>query len=185
MRATVDEARAEAEARTAERGRERGDEYQALFDDPTRYRGNAAHREGFRQWAGDRFEEWYQRGHEAAATRGDREVAFFESDWYDGGVRAYWEDRRIGQTRELIKTVERETRLETTRELLATMFALGDGTETTWGQATVSEHEQRITMLAKNAAGVIETAARHQAAIRMITTAGVACLNELAAASAA
>jgi hypothetical protein len=64
---------------------------------------------------------------------------------------------------------------------LGIRFALGDGTMTTWGKATVADHRQRIEMLAKNAAGVVETAARHEAAVAMISEADVTCLDELAA----
>jgi hypothetical protein len=70
-------------------------------------------------------------------------------------------------------------RLETTRELLETSFALGDGAETTWGEATVDQHQQRIDLLVKGASGTIETASRHAAAINMIQAAGVGHLNEV------
>lgn len=171
---------AEAERQKSEAAATTEDEYQRLFDDPTHYPGNAAQRKGFRKWAGDRFGEWYERGCKAAAAIGEKKLVFFEADWYEGGSREYFEVRRMHHTAELIRITAEEVRLETTRELLTTVFALGDGTETTWGDATVDQHGQRIELLTKNAAGIMETAARHQVAIRMIEEAGVKCLADLA-----
>jgi hypothetical protein len=128
-------------------------------------------RQDFRDWAGDRFAAWHEQARALAAEHGERDR--FDSAWHPSGRLGYlierWTEERAAQVR-----------LETTRELLATVFALGDGTETTWGAATVAQHEQRVTMLAKNASGVIGTASRHKAAIRMITDAGVTCLADLA-----
>lgn len=71
-------------------------------------------------------------------------------------------------------------RLEVTSELLATLFAVGDGSErVTWGDATVDQHERRVEMLLGNAAGNAETAARHTAAINLINSYGVICLKEI------
>jgi putative heme degradation protein len=70
-------------------------------------------------------------------------------------------------------------RLQVTQELLATTFALGDGVVVTWGEATVAQHEQRISLLTKNAAGNLEAAARHRSAVQEIQKFGVLCLNAL------
>lgn len=155
-------------------------EFQHLFDDPACFAGNATARKQFRRWAGDRFDEWYERGRKLAAGAGKRQLEFFESDWWPDGPHDYFAQKRVDAMFEVIRRTADEVRLETTRELLGTVFALGDGTETTWAAATVDQHEQRIGMLARNAAGVVETAARHEAAVRMIKDAGVTCLADLA-----
>lgn len=87
------------------------------------------------------------------------------------------------RTDELIADVARKTRIEVTEELLSTRFALGDGTMVTWGTATISQHRQRIEMLAKNAAGIVETAGRHKAAIYMCEEAEVDRLDDLPSAA--
>jgi hypothetical protein len=161
-----------------------GIDFQELYDNPAGYRGNKKARAAFRRWCGDeRFADWYARAYAIAEQQGEAEAEYLESDFYDGGVQAYYAERRYARIIELVKHVADETRLTTTRELLATVFAIGDGTETTWGAATIEQHRQRIAMLTANAAGVVETAARHEAAVRMIEQAGVTCLADLADAS--
>lgn len=174
-------ARVQQETLSAEErhARDREESFQRLFDDPTSFPGNVKQRREFRRWAGDRFGGWYERGRVAAEASGARALRFFESDWHEGGQREYYEILRAKRVRELIDEVAGETRLETTRELLSTIFALGDGCQVTWGDATAEQHEQRIEMLTRNAAGVVETAARHAAAVRMIRESGVACLAQI------
>lgn len=72
-------------------------------------------------------------------------------------------------------------RMEWTTELLASSFALGDGTSTTWGAATIAQHEQRIGMLTDHAGATLETAARHRAAVEAIRTAGAERLDQVVA----
>lgn len=177
--AALADAQKDSATREARFHEDREGRLQQLFDDPTLYAGNGKRRREFRQWAGDRFGEWYERGRAAAAASGEKQLHFFQADWHDGGTREYYEILRSKRMRELINEVAEETRLETTRELLATVFAVGDGSQVTWGAATSEQHERRIEMLAGNASGVIETAARHVAAVRMIREAGVACLAEI------
>jgi hypothetical protein len=180
----------EAEDRAAKQARTAADadpsEFEALLEDPAAFYGTRSfygtiqRRAQFRQWAGDRFGEWYQRARQAAFdARGQQGAEDFESDWHERGIRDYWRQRNAERMEDAIRLAEATTRLEVTAELLGTGFALGDGTETTWGAATVAQHEQRIGMLAQHAAGVVETAARHQAAIGMIKDAGVDCLADL------
>ena len=138
-------------------------------------------RETWRLSLGDKFNEWYQRGRvESEAEGGRGELEWFESQWHPDGPTAYWDEKRYQDVLQLVRVHSERVRLETTRELLATAFALGDGESVTWGRATIAQHEQRIEMLAKNVSGGIETATRHQAAINMIKEASVDCLAELA-----
>lgn len=58
-------------------------------------------------------------------------------------------------------------------------FALGDGTEVTWGDATVDQHLARIAMLERQVAGVSQTIERHRYAVDAIRKAGVSCLADL------
>jgi hypothetical protein len=76
-----------------------------------------------------------------------------------------------------IRDWELSIRLDTTRELLATTFALPDGREVTWGRATVRDHEQRRDMLINQGVGTLVTAYRHELAIQAITASGMATLN--------
>lgn len=69
--------------------------------------------------------------------------------------------------------------IEWTAALLTTTVALPGGERVTWGEATVEQHEARIAMLAKHAAGELETASRHRAAVESIKAAGVRCLDDL------
>ncbi len=146
-------------------------------------------RRDFIRRLGDRHAEWYARGialAEAAYKAGlykDDGLShphMFASDFYPGGERAYYAEQRFRAVVDLVERESQRVRLEVTRELLETRFALGDGTRTTWGTATVSQHEQRIVMLTKQAAGTVETAASHRAAIEMIQAAGASTLAEIA-----
>ncbi|MFC5930912.1 hypothetical protein D6T64_12020 [Cryobacterium melibiosiphilum] len=78
----------------------------------------------------------------------------------------------------IIGTFMREVRTQWTAELLESKFALGDGTETRWGEATREDHAYRIGMHKRNAVAGIEGAARHQQAIEAIDAAGCRTLNE-------
>lgn len=49
-----------------------------------------------------------------------------------------------------------------------------------WGIATVADHQERIDYLQTKIAGIAHTISLHSAAVDAITTAGVACLAELA-----
>ncbi|MFJ8687361.1 hypothetical protein [Micromonospora wenchangensis] len=152
---------------------------------------NSRVRDAFKRWAGDRFAAWHaaaRLGAEAEqATSGGRAISIFEGDWHPGGVMAYERERRRDRVQQMmqaaVEEVAREVRLETTRELLDSAFALGDGRTATWGDATIADHRQRIALLVGAAAGTTETAARHQAAIRMIEEAGVSRLADLAVAA--
>jgi hypothetical protein len=157
-------------------------DFEELLADPSSYLPRRDQRMAFRGWAGERFDGWHKRGRAAAAAQGDDALILFESDWHPDGPGAYHRERQRRQFRDLVDRESEYVRLKTTRELLATMFALGDGTRTTWGAATAGQHRQRIEALAANAGGITETAARHRAAVRMIEDSGVKCLDELAAA---
>lgn len=74
-----------------------------------------------------------------------------------------------------------ELEIEWTAALLTTTVSLPDGSRVEWGEATREQHAARLEMLAKHAAGELETAARHRAAIDALDAAGVRCLNELEA----
>jgi hypothetical protein len=72
-----------------------GERFQKLFDHPTIYPGNAQDRKAFRRWAGDRFDEWYRRGHALITATGDQhKIEMFEDDWHPDGVMAAADERR-------------------------------------------------------------------------------------------
>ncbi len=99
----------------------------------------------------------------------------FKEDWVPG-----YADRALAQRISRIVDDYAETlRLELTIELLDTVFATGDGTRVSWRDATVDQHEERITVLGEMISGTTETAAMHVAAVKMIRQAGVDTLGQL------
>jgi len=55
---------------------------------------------------------------------------------------------------------KRKAELRITKKLLASKFSLGDGTEVTWGEATIAQHEQGIKLLWQNIIENLEAYAR-------------------------
>lgn len=72
-------------------------------------------------------------------------------------------------------------RVEWTSELLASEFAMPDGVRTTWGEATIDQHRERLAMFTANAQANIEGAARHQKAIDELSASGATSLRDLLA----
>lgn len=68
---------------------------------------------------------------------------------------------------EALTSVVIGVRLDLSRRFLASTFVV-NGERVTWGQATVAQHATRIDRLATQAAGLQDTVARHQEAIRLI-----------------
>lgn len=87
------------------------------------------------------------------------------------GVQDDIEDKAIKLAEQMV--------VEWTADLLASTFALRDGTRVTWADATQQQHRDRIEMLVKQAAGTVETAALHEKALREIAEAGVKRLGDL------
>jgi hypothetical protein len=141
---------------------------------------NNKDRKKFKKWMGEAFDEWYDRGHEYVIANKPERLSMFEADWYEGGWQEYHRGEMWRKVSEVVREYAEQIRLEVTEELLRSKFALGDGTELTWGGATVDQHRQRIELLQRNAVGTLETAARHQAAIRMLEEKNVSCLEEYA-----
>lgn len=71
-----------------------------------------------------------------------------------------------------------DMRIEWTNELLASEFALGDGTYVTWGAASVEQHEARMKMHSANARAGVEGYARHSKAVDAIKAVNARSLNE-------
>ena len=89
---------------------------------------------------------------------------------------AHWRSARSGKPATI--AADRST-------LLGTTFALGDGKPPVpWGEATAEQHRQRAEMLERIANGTLATATRHREAAAEIESAGVSCLNDLAAGAA-
>lgn len=70
-------------------------------------------------------------------------------------------------------------RIEWTRELLASEFALPDGTRVTWRNAAIPQHEARVAMYMRNAEANLEGAARHLKAVEELKRAGAPTLGDL------
>jgi len=138
----------------------------------------------FRLTLGASFDAWYRRALDHFERLGRPSyVALFRRRWEPDFVSpAYLADDVDLSWQQLQETVTKYRdgiRLEVTAELLATTFALGDGSRVTWGDATVEQHTQRVEMLLASAGGTIETAGRHSAAIQMIEAHGATCLRGL------
>lgn len=147
--------------------------------DPRRH-GNARDRQKFVKALGDQFEAWHGFAQAFLEEEADSlELELFVEDWHPGGVKARQRDITAARIGTIIEEQAALIRLEITAELLGSEFAIGDGRRVTWGWATAREHEARIEMLTGQTAGVIDTAARHAVAIKMIREGGVACLGEL------
>ena len=96
-------------------------------------------REDFRDWLGDKaFQEWYATMHARAQTKGVDEVEYLEASWDPNGPMAYMSSRHMNQLSGLVRNFAANVRLELTREFLETRFALGDGTQVSWGEATAA-----------------------------------------------
>jgi hypothetical protein len=161
--------------------------YQDAFDDPIEaYRhaffSSQKTRRSFIRFCGDSFDEWKTRTRvliEELRSDGDDPAPCFDADWHPGGDRGW----RLDQLQpDLVRHIEEyatHIRLELTAELLGSEFALGDGRRVTWGDATVTDHDQRISMLIANASANAEAAARHRAAVMLIESLGVQSLGEI------
>lgn len=84
------------------------------------------------------------------------------------------EDRR----KKIAKAMIDELHIQWTDELLGSGFKLGDGSATTWGAATIEQHESRIRMLMNNVEGNIDAMKRHEAAVIVLAGSGAACLDQ-------
>ena len=157
-------------------------DFQRLHDDPTLWEVaheigsqciwfNSRDRREFQKWCNQRggFDQWL----DWALTQDIHED--FKVDFVPGYTSMRFRD---AVTKLLDKVVE-QTRFEVTAELLDTVFATGDGTRVTWGDATVLQHQERVDMLTRMMVGTSETAAMHIRAVDMIKDAGVETLAEV------
>lgn len=87
------------------------------------------------------------------------------------GIQDDIEDKAIRLAEQMV--------VEWSADLLASTFALRDGTKVTWADATQQQHRDRIEMLVKQAAGTVETAALHEKALQEMGQAGVSRLGDL------
>lgn len=79
----------------------------------------------------------------------------------------------------IIDDFKREVFVEWTAELLASDFAMPDGTRVTWGEATIEQHEERAAMFQRNAVANAEGAARHVQAVEQLKDSGALTLSDL------
>lgn len=87
-----------------------------------------------------------------------------------------------GHMNEIVLRYKNEIKAEWTEELLSQSIHMPDGTETTWGDASMAQHELRMDMFMKNATANIEGAARHKKAIEDLRLSGRSTLSELVSA---
>lgn len=83
---------------------------------------------------------------------------------------------RIG---DVVQVHAKSLEMTWTPELLGQSISMPDGSTTTWGEATIEQHEIRYGMFTQYAQTNIEGAARHQHAIESLRNAKVATLIEL------
>ena len=89
------------------------------------------------------------------------------------------QERTGREIRDMIARYERSMKMQWTAELLGTTFTLEDGSRVEWGEATIEQHRERAAMFTGNALANMEGAARHEAAIRDLESAGVPTLRDL------
>lgn len=161
------------EREAPERGREEQERRAHLEANPWLARRNSRL---FKAWAitGEGV-RWLAReaeldAQEAAETRERLEM----------GNAAYFQRKMDHLVEKFRSEVEQETVLKLTAELLGAEFALGDGRRVTWGSATITEHTTRVEMLFANVHGNMATIKRHEAAVKLIASAGVSTLGEIA-----
>ena len=70
-------------------------------------------------------------------------------------------------------------RLATLRALREERFPLGDRTTVSWGQATLQQHLERITILSRMRAGIDATIRQHETAIAILRKRRASCLDEI------
>ena len=87
--------------------------------------------------------------------------------------------RLLEYQRHMVEEIKKEAIIEWTDKLLSQPIRMPDGTRTTWGEATVEQHRQRLEMFEKNAIANTEGAVRHALALEKLHVAGVTCLNEI------
>jgi hypothetical protein len=147
---------------------------------------NNTSRQQFREWCETThgegaFQSWLDRGILLVAEEPE-DMEDFEDDWVPRHLSEAALDRVLwNDVNRAIQDYADRLRFEITAELLDTVFAVGDGTRVSWRDASVTQHEERVELLAKMIAGTSETAAMHIRAVRMIKDAGVDTLGQLAA----
>ena len=109
--------------------------------------------------ASPEWQEW-KRKHDAEAEQAQREI----------------KERMNATMRQAIETFAQSVRMEWTAELLASGFILSNGSKVTWGDATVEQHEDRLTTFTRLAVANAEGAARHQQAIEALRESGAPTL---------
>lgn len=124
---------------------------------------------------GDGTYRWIpQDGEEYRRIQAERD----EKRWAEYEAAREESNRRIQQA---FDDYKQELRMEWTKELLDSKFALPDGTMVTWGEATLEHHNLRIAMLSQNVEGNLQAIKRHEEAIRSIGEVNDAhCLDDAA-----
>lgn len=91
--------------------------------------------------------------------------------WEREHERKYAAERRKIEE-EYEARLKAELYVQWTDELLSAEIAMPDGSRTTWGLATIEQHQVRRDRFASNAMANMECAARHAQAIDALTTSG-------------
>jgi hypothetical protein len=115
------------------------------------------------------YGEWVQTTEEGRAYNDEKNAC-----------REKYDNLLLSHIAAFTKQYAAELRIEWTAELLASPFALPDGTRVTWGEASLAQHQERVEMFEANVAANVEGAARHRRAIDALQEARAGCLNDLA-----
>lgn len=70
-------------------------------------------------------------------------------------------------------------RVDQLRSILRESFALGDGSNVTWGEATLEQHRERIRVLQDQRNGIDKTLGHHARAVSILIETGASCLDEV------
>lgn len=112
-----------------------------------------------------------------AATEYKRQLYESNPAEYD---RQYGWGAFVRSVNQMVSDIRTTARLELTAELLGSQFALGDGSQVSWGDATIDQHRQRIEFLMKHVDGNLQTIRLHEVAASMLRESHASCLNEVA-----
>lgn len=137
--------------------------------------GQRKGRERFAEVAGEKFDTWLQKAEKIAKSSGmiDSFNFHWKTDFSSSGSLL------TEAIDALISNLSSQIRLDITKELLNTEFALGDGVRVTWGVATIEQHQKRIVMLRNNINANVEAASRHEAAISLLKETKKPCLAKV------
>ena len=79
----------------------------------------------------------------------------------------------------MVRQAAARLEMEWTSDLLSSEIRMPDGRKTTWGAATVADHEERMAMFMDYATASVAGAAQHKHAADSLRSAGARTLSDM------